>query len=172
MRGKLSSEDISSRLFLIFIHFNLIYLGKRLSTKGILTLAGVAQWTECGLWTKRSPVQFPVRAHAWVVGQVPSGGQVRGNHTLIFLSLSFSLPSPLSKNKKIKSFLKRVYWRWFARDVIFIQGWLWRPQVKMWISDEYWPTHQTHAQSHTNGHMYLIINRQSIMIDSRSFSQC
>ena len=27
---------------------------------------------------------------------------VRGNHTLMFLSLSFSLPSPLSKNKLIK----------------------------------------------------------------------
>ena len=43
--------------------------------------------------------RFPVRAHAWVVGQVPSGGCVRGNHTLMFLFLSFSLPSPLSKNK-------------------------------------------------------------------------
>ena len=42
---------------------------------------------------------FPVRAHAWVAGQVPSGGHMRGNHTLIFLSLSFFLPSPLSKNK-------------------------------------------------------------------------
>ena len=65
----------------------------------ILALAGVAQWIECGLWTKASPVLFPVRARAWVVGQVPSGGHVRGNHTLMFLSLSFSLPSLLSKNK-------------------------------------------------------------------------
>ena len=31
-----------------------------------------------GLRTKGSPVQFPVRAHAWVVGQVPSIGCVRG----------------------------------------------------------------------------------------------
>ena len=51
------------------------------------------------LQTKGSPVQFLVRAHAWVEGQVPSGSHVRGNHTLTFLSLSFSLPSPLSKNK-------------------------------------------------------------------------
>ena len=29
----------------------------------------------------------------------PLGGCVRGNHTLMFLSLSFSLPFPLSKNK-------------------------------------------------------------------------
>ena len=34
---------------------------------------------------------FPVRAHAWVVGQVPSRGCARGNHTYMFLSLSFSL---------------------------------------------------------------------------------
>ena len=52
------------------------------------------------LRTKGSPVWFPVRAHAWVVGWVPSGGHVRGNHTLMFLSFSFSLP--FSKNKYIK----------------------------------------------------------------------
>ena len=32
-----------------------------------------------GLRTKGSLVQFPVRAHAWVAGQVPSWGCVRGN---------------------------------------------------------------------------------------------
>ena len=48
----------------------------------------VASWLEwlsglsSGLWTKGSLVQFPVRAHAWVVGQVLSRGLVRGNHTL------------------------------------------------------------------------------------------
>ena len=46
-----------------------------------------------GLQTGWSPVWFPVRAHAWVVGQVPSWGHV------MFLSLSFSLPWPLSKKK-------------------------------------------------------------------------
>ena len=66
-------------------------------------LAGVAQWIECGLGTKGSPVQFPVRAHSWVAGQVPSGVHMRGNHTLMFFSLSFSFPSPFSKNKYIKS---------------------------------------------------------------------
>ena len=64
-----------------------------------MALAGVAQWIEHGLQTKGLPVRFPVRAHAWVVGQVPSGGHMRVNHTLIFLSLSFSLPSSLPKNK-------------------------------------------------------------------------
>ena len=56
------------------------------------------------LWMKRLSLGFPVKAHAWAVGQVSSRGLVRSNHTLMFLSLSFSLPSPLSKNKK---FFKR-----------------------------------------------------------------
>ena len=34
----------------------------------------VAQWIEHGLQALGSLVQFPVRAHAWVVGQVPSRG--------------------------------------------------------------------------------------------------
>ena len=55
-------------------------------------LASIAQWIEHGLQTKGSPVQFPVRAHAWVVGQVPSKGRARGTHTLIFPSLSPSFP--------------------------------------------------------------------------------
>ena len=53
-------------------------------------LAGIAQWIEHGLGTKGSPVWFSARAHAWIVGQVPSGGHVRGNHTSVFLSLSLS----------------------------------------------------------------------------------
>ena len=52
-----------------------------------------------GLQTKGSLDRFPVRAHAWAAGQVPSRGCWRGNHTLMFLSLSFSLSSPLSKSK-------------------------------------------------------------------------
>ena len=61
-------------------------------------LAGMAQWIE--LWTAKQKVagSFPVRAHAWVVGQVPNRGHVKGNHTLMFLSFFFSFPSPL-KNK-------------------------------------------------------------------------
>ena len=51
------------------------------------------------LQTKVLPVRFPVRAHDWVAGQVPRRGCVRSNHTLMFLSLSFSLPFPLSKNE-------------------------------------------------------------------------
>ena len=45
-----------------------------------LKLQGVLPWLvqlsglSAGLQTKGSPVGFPVRAHAWVAGQVPSGG--------------------------------------------------------------------------------------------------
>ena len=48
-----------------------------------------------GLRIKGLLGRFPVRAHGWVAGQVPSRGRVRGNRTLMFLSLFFSLPSPL-----------------------------------------------------------------------------
>ena len=51
------------------------------------------------LQTKGLLVRFPVKVHAWFVGQVPIRGHMRGNHTLMFLSLSFSLPSLLCKNK-------------------------------------------------------------------------
>ena len=37
-----------------------------------LALAGMAQWIERWPANQRSPVRFPVRAHSWVVGQVPS----------------------------------------------------------------------------------------------------
>ena len=50
--------------------------------------------------TERSLVCFPVRAHAWVAGQVPGWGRARGNQSfcfMVFLSLTPSLP--LSKNK-------------------------------------------------------------------------
>ena len=52
-------------------------------------------------------VQFPVGAYAWVAGQVPSGERVRGNHTLMFLSLSSPSPPPSLKiNKYINKILK------------------------------------------------------------------
>ena len=55
-------------------------------------LSGVS----AGLGTKRLQIRFPVSAHAWVVGQVPSRGCAGGNHTLMFLPLS------LKANKKSK----------------------------------------------------------------------
>ena len=53
------------------------------------------------------PTKDPGENIAWIAGQVPSRGHMRGNHTLIFLSLSPSLP--LSKNKYIKSLKKTVH---------------------------------------------------------------
>ena len=67
---------------------------KGLKSPQLVWLSGL----NSGLWTKGSLVQFLVRAHAWVACQVPGRGRMRGNHTLMFL-LSFSVPSPLSKNK-------------------------------------------------------------------------
>ena len=72
------------------------FLKKLKKKKKNMALTGIAQWTERGLQTKGSPVRFPIRAQ---LGPVPQLGHVRGNHMLIFLSLSFSLPSSLSKNK-------------------------------------------------------------------------
>ena len=60
-----------------------------------MALVGVAQGLSASLQTKGSPVLFPVRAHAWVVGQVPSRGCGKGNHTLMFLSLSLLISIPL-----------------------------------------------------------------------------
>ena len=64
-----------------------------------MALTGVAQWIEYQPVNQRVAGPIPSQAHAWVTGQVPRWRQRRGNHTLMFLSLSFSLPSPLSKNK-------------------------------------------------------------------------
>ena len=48
------------------------------------------------LQTKGSPVRFPVRAHAWVAGQVPSKEHERGNAPSLSPSL---LPLSLKINK-------------------------------------------------------------------------
>ena len=64
-----------------------------------MALAGMAQWIECCLQTKGSPVRFPVRAYAWVVAGSPVKGMHQRNHTLMLFSLSFPLLPPLSKNK-------------------------------------------------------------------------
>ena len=80
-------------------------MGKRLIKRESSALASVAQWIEHGPVNQRvtgQRVQFPVRAHAWVAGQVPSGGHMRSNHTLMFLSLSFSFPSPqINRERKL-----------------------------------------------------------------------
>ena len=48
-----------------------------------------------GLWIERSPVQFPVRAHAWVLGHVPSWGAWEKHAPLSLKTKKWSL----KKNK-------------------------------------------------------------------------
>ena len=66
------------------------------------------------LRTKGLPVQFLVRADAWVVGQVPSWGHVRGNQSYmdVSLPLSPSLPLFLKINLKILKKNKTVQLLW------------------------------------------------------------
>ena len=72
------------------------------------------------LWTERSPVQLPVRAHAWVVGQLPSWGHMRDNWLMSLSHISVSLPLflppfSLSKNKYNLKNNKNVnpFWSFF-----------------------------------------------------------
>ena len=67
------------------------------TNKNDIALAGVAQWIEHWSAIQRVTGSIPSQAHAWVAGRVPGRGHARGDHTLMFLSLSFSLPSPLQK---------------------------------------------------------------------------
>ena len=65
-------------------------------------MTGVAQLV--GRHPAKRKVHFPVRAPAWVTGLVPGRGVQEATdgcflHVSMFLSLSFSLPSSLSKNK-------------------------------------------------------------------------
>ena len=61
-----------------------------------------------GLKTKGSPVQFPVKAHVWVAGQVPSGGAGEATtHWYFFPSLSPSFPLCLKINKNLLNFLSK-----------------------------------------------------------------
>ena len=59
------------------------------------------------LWTKGLLVRFPIKAHHRGVCQVPSRAHARGNHTLMFPSLSPSLPLSLKINQSLNtSFFK------------------------------------------------------------------
>nr|KAF6433747.1 hypothetical protein HJG59_008822 [Molossus molossus] len=70
--------------------------------KGSYVPDGVAQWLSINPCTKRSPVQFPVRARGQVVGPIPFGGHVGGGQSMFSLSLPLSLPLSLKPIKKRK----------------------------------------------------------------------
>ena len=60
------------------------------------SLAGVAQWFERQPVNQRVTGSIPSQnnpVRARVAGQTPGRGHARGNHTLMFLSLSFSIKS-------------------------------------------------------------------------------
>nr|KAF6429613.1 hypothetical protein HJG59_008978 [Molossus molossus] len=66
-------------------------------------LAGVAQWWSVDPWIKRSPVRFPIKAHAQVVGRMPGGEHAGGRQlmfSLISVSISLLLPSSFSKKNQ------------------------------------------------------------------------
>ena len=63
-----------------------------------LDLAGIAQWVVCGPVNETVTVRFQSGPVPGFQARSPARG-TRGNHTLIFLSLSFSFPPPFSKNK-------------------------------------------------------------------------
>ena len=89
-----------TRLFILFCRLETFHPYPVVSE---ITLGPWLVWLSglsTSLRTKGSQVQFPVRAHTWVAGQVPSTGCARGNHTLMFLSLSFSFSSPSIKMNK------------------------------------------------------------------------
>ena len=69
-----------------YVNYPLKYLNK----PWLVWLCGLS----ASLQSKGYLVRFPVRTRAWVLGQVPSRGCARGNHTLFL-----SLPSPLKINK-------------------------------------------------------------------------
>ena len=61
-----------------------------------IALAGVAQWIECQPMNQRVTGSIPSQGTCLGCWPGPQLGCAGGNHTLMFLSLSFSLPSPLS----------------------------------------------------------------------------
>ena len=76
---------------------------------GFVPLAGMAQWIECQPANQRVTGSIPSLEHIPGFGPGPSGGHARGNHTLMFLSLSFSFPS-LKINNFFKNLKKRKKW--------------------------------------------------------------
>ena len=73
--------------------------------KRIQALDAVAWWIECGLWTKGLQFDSQSVHIPELPARFPIWGLMRGSHTLMFLSLSFSLPSPLSNFFKEKDSL-------------------------------------------------------------------
>ena len=74
-----------------------------LCLNGPVSLAGIAQWIERGPANQRVAGLIPRVGHmpGWQA-RSPVRGHMRGNHTLMFLSLSSSLPLSLKIKKIVK----------------------------------------------------------------------
>ena len=73
----------------------------RLNLKSAFSaLAGVTQWIEHQPVNQRVASSIPSQGSCLGCGPGPQWGHVRGNHTLMLLSLSFSFSSPLQKVNK------------------------------------------------------------------------
>ena len=59
----------------------------------------MSQWIECQPVNQRAASSIPSQGTRLGCRPGPHLGHTQGNHTLMFLSLPFSLPSPFSKNK-------------------------------------------------------------------------
>ena len=77
-------------MFLSHIDVFLSLLKKK--KKNSSTLAGMAQWIECGPVDQRLPVGFPVQGTCLGYGPGSQLGEARGNHTRFSPSVSLSLP--------------------------------------------------------------------------------
>ena len=65
-------------------------------------LASVADFVGIVPQTKRSTVQFPVRAHTWVAGSVPVVAHTEGSQLMILYHTNVSLPCFLPCPSKLK----------------------------------------------------------------------
>ena len=77
----------------------------------MVSLAGAAHWIECQSANQKVAGSVLIRAHAWVAGQVPGWGHVRGNQLMflshINVSLPLFLPPSLPLSLKVNKILKR-----------------------------------------------------------------
>ena len=75
--------------YIYHVRKKIFFWWKTKSRPWLVWLSGLS----IGLRTKGLWVRFPVKARAWITAQVTSRGRMRGNHTLMFLSL-FLFPFP------------------------------------------------------------------------------
>ena len=87
-------------MLLHYYYYDPVHCQQLLFIKNLyFALVGAAQWTECRPANQRVTGLIPSQGTCLGCGPGPQWGRARGNHTVMFLSLSFSLFSLFSKNK-------------------------------------------------------------------------